>query len=192
MLPLRQPRDFESLDLPGLEASGVDGLGGDRDFASSAGAATRSTAQEGQARGGGDPRVGNAAPDFTLKTLEGQTVRLSDLRGKPVVLNFWATWCPPCRQEMPDLEKAYQKYKDQGIVFLGVDMKEDEATVQEFIQKNGYHWTFVLDPAAQAANAYLVSAIPSTFFIDADGVIRDLQLGAMSGGLLEAKLSKIR
>ncbi len=158
-------------------------LGGNRNITDSA-----ETAQP----RGGDARAGKAAPDFTLKTVDGQTLRLSDLRGKAVVINFWATWCPPCRQEMPDIEKAYQKYKERGVVFLGIDMKEDRATVQDYVQKNGYHWTFLLDPEGQAAGAYLVSAIPSTFFVDADGVIRDVQLGAMSADLLEAKLGKIR
>jgi len=170
-------------------------FGGSRNFTSGA-VASAQTASGAQSSGAPRPnvgiRVGNLAPDFTLKGLDGQTVRLSDFRGKAVLLNFWATWCPPCRQEMPDLEKAYQKYKDQGVVFLGIDMQEDQGTVKQFVQQNGYGWIFAVDSSGQVADTYQAAAIPTSYFIDRDGVIRDTQIGAIPPSLLEAKLAKIR
>ena len=172
-------------------------LGGSKNFTT----ATGSVAQAAQASdlSGGTParrdvgpRVGNVAPDFALKGLDGNVVRLSDLRGKPVLINFWATWCPPCKEEMPTLQAAYQKYRDQGTVFLGVDLKEDAGTIQDFVQKNGYRWTFLLDPEARVSTAYQVSAIPTTYFIDGEGIVRDSHLGAISPATLETKLAKIR
>jgi thiol-disulfide isomerase/thioredoxin len=134
----------------------------------------------------------NLAPDLALKGLDGQLVRLSELRGKPVVVNFWATWCPPCKQEMPDLEKTYQKYRGEGLVFLGVDQMEDLDTVQQFVKENGYSWTFLLDSDGEASKAYRASALPTTYFVDRQGIIRDVQIGAINASQLESKLSKIR
>jgi len=138
------------------------------------------------------PKIGNLAPDFTLKALDGSLVTLSELKGKTVFVNFWATWCPPCKQEMPDLEKAYQKTRDQGIAFLGVNLKEDAGTVQKFVNDNGYHWTILLDSTGQTADSYQVSGIPTSFFIDRNGVVRDMQIGPITEPLLEAKLAKMQ
>jgi len=138
------------------------------------------------------PRVGNLAPDLSLTGLDGQVVQLSELRGKPVVLNFWATWCPPCKQEMPDIEKAYQKYRGEGLVVLGVDQMEDLDTVQKFVKQNGYSWTFLLDSDGEASKVYRASALPTTYFVDRQGIIRDVQVGAINAALLDSKLTKIR
>ncbi len=181
--------------LVGLAMLTVAGcFGGSRNFTAGAAAAAAAPASQSSTSARPDVgiRVGNLAPDFTLKTLDGQTVKLSDYRGKPVLVNFWATWCPPCRQEMPDLEKAYQKYKDQGMVFLGIDMQEDQGTVKNFVQQNGYHWTFAIDADSRVADTYQASAIPTSYFVDKNGIIRDTQIGAITPSLLEAKLSKIR
>ena len=99
-------------------------LGGDKNFTSSASAAPASQAA-GTAHPDVGTKIGNQAPDFTLKTLDGATIHLSDYRGKPVLVNFWASWCPPCKAEMPDIEQSYQKHKDEGYVFLGIDNAED-------------------------------------------------------------------
>jgi len=137
-------------------------------------------------------RVGNRAPDFTLRSLDGSSVRLSDLRGKPVVINFWASWCPPCKEEMPAFQKAYERYRSEGVVFLGVDYREDAATVQRFVQQNGYGWTFLLDSDGQVARSYQVTGVPETYFIDRNGIVRDSQIGPLTPSMLDAKLSKIR
>lgn len=174
-----------------LLASGC--LGGSRNFSPGDGSAAQAlTAQSADVRPDVGPRVGSQTPDFALKGLNGQTVRLSELRGKPVMVNFWATWCPPCRQEMPDIEKAYKKYRDEGIVFLGVDQMEDPDIVQKFVKENGYSWVFLLDSEGEASKQFRASALPTTFFIDRQGVIRDMQIGALTAAQLESKLSKIR
>ncbi len=170
-------------------------FGGSRNFTSGAVASAKTTAGAPSAsspRPDVGIRVGDLAPDFTLQGLDGKPMKLSDYRGKAVLVNFWATWCPPCRMEMPDLEKAYQKYKDQGVVFLGIDMQEDPATVKSFIQQNGYNWSFAVDSDTQVSRTYQASAIPTSYFIDRNGIIRDTQIGAMSSSILESKLSKIR
>jgi peroxiredoxin len=165
-------------------------LGSNRNFTSSASPAGQPTSS---ARADVGPDVGKQAPDFTVKTLDGATLHLSDFRGSPAMINFWATWCPPCKVEMPDIEKSYQSHKGEGLVILGIDMAEDAATVSNFVrQQNHYSWTFILDPDSKASDAYNVDGIPASFFIDRDGVIRDYKLGAMSGAELESKLSKIK
>ncbi|MBI2857346.1 MAG: TlpA family protein disulfide reductase [Chloroflexi bacterium] len=134
------------------------------------------------------PRAGNPAPDFALVDLKGNVVRLSEMKGKVVFINFWASWCGPCRQEMPELEKIYQKYKDRGVVFLGVDIKESPALVRQFVQRGGYNWTFLLDASGAVTSRYGISAIPTSFFVDRDGVIREIYLGAMNKDRMESRL----
>lgn len=137
-------------------------------------------------------QIGNTAPDFSLKALDGSTVKLSELRGKPVMVNFWATWCPPCKEEMPTMEAAYKKAKEQGIEFLGVDVKEDLAVVEKFVKENGYSWTFLLDQDGYAGRQYQITGIPETFFIDRNGVLQARVIGPMSSTVLESRLAKIR
>ena len=137
----------------------------------------------------GRPAVGKPAPDFTLKDLDGNTVSLSDFRGKVVFLNFWATWCPPCRAEMPDIEALHRQYRDQGVVVLGVDLREGEGTVRTYVEGGGYTWTFLLDKTGQVGTQYRVSAIPTSYFIDSEGIIRAVAIGGMTRQTMEAKLA---
>ncbi len=134
--------------------------------------------------------VGEIAPDFTLPDLDGNEVRLSEFRGKVVFVNFWATWCPPCRAEMPDIESLYQEYKDEGLVVIGIDIGEPEATVRRFVQQGGYSWTFVLDSDGAVAANYNIRAIPTSFFIDREGVIQAVNIGAMTKRGMEAMLAE--
>ena len=134
--------------------------------------------------------VGELAPDFTLTDLEGNSVTLSEYRGKVVFINFWATWCPPCRAEMPDIESLYQEYKDKGLVVIGIDIGEPEATVRQFVQRGGYSWTFVLDNTGGVAANYNIRAIPTSFFIDREGVIQAVNIGAMTKRAMEIKLDE--
>lgn len=139
------------------------------------------------------PVVGYPAPDFTLTDLEGKTVRLSDLRGQPVYLNFWATWCPPCREEMPDIQRVYTE-KGQQVRFLAINLTGTEKTVQgvrEFLSAGGYTFPVLLDKDNAVSEQYQVRAIPTSIFIDAAGVIRYRYAGAMSKEMLEAALEKI-
>ena len=134
--------------------------------------------------------IGQQAPDFTLTDLEGNQVRLSDLRGKVVFINFWASWCPPCRAEMPDIETVHQKHKDEGVVVLGVDIQEPEEVVRRFVEEGGYSWTFLLDTTGVVTATYKVSAIPTSFFINRDGMIMSKGVGAMRRPAMEARLAE--
>ncbi len=136
------------------------------------------------------PRIGRLAPDFTLVDLEGNLVTLSDFRGETVFLNFWATWCPPCRAEMPEMEAVYQEYKDKGVVVIGVDVQEAEEEVRQYVQQGGYSWTFVLDTTGEVTVSYKITGIPTSFFIDREGVIQAMNIGAMTKRDMETKLSE--
>ena len=138
------------------------------------------------------PRVGSLAPDFTVKMLTGETVRLSELRGKPVLLNFWATWCPPCREEMPFLQAVYKDRSYQDVLIIAMDRDEDTATINEFMRQNGYTFPVALDPGLSVSDAYQVFAIPTTFLIGRDGVIRLKKIGAfLNKGEIESSLKMI-
>jgi len=139
------PRVLAILLLGALLLAVVGCMGGSRNF-SAAGESKANASPAPAASTSAAPRVGNEAPDFALEDLNGQTVRLSDLRGKPILINFWATWCPPCKEEMPDLEKAYRKYRRPGCgLSWGVDEGEKADTVRRFVQQSSYSWTFLLD-----------------------------------------------
>lgn len=125
------------------------------------------------------------AIDFKLKDLDGNEVALSDFRGKNVYLNFFATWCPPCKAEMPDIEKMYQKYKDKDFVVLAVDLGEDMDTVKSFIEKNNFNFKVLLDSDQSVAEKYSISAIPVSVFIDKKGNVVAKKVGAMTGGEME-------
>ena len=135
------------------------------------------------------PEVGRLAPDFTLVGLDGNQVSLSDFRGKTVFVNFWATWCPPCRAEMPEMEAVYQEYKDRDVVIIGVDIVEPEDTVRQYVQEGGYSWTFVLDTTGEVNNNYRVTSIPTSFFLDREGIIRAVNIGPMNKRAIESTLA---
>ena len=131
--------------------------------------------------------IGEPVPDFILQDLAGQTVRLSDFHGKTVVLNFWATWCPPCRAEMPDLQAAYDERLPAGdFVVLAVDkLVEDSAgAVTDFVDEFGLTFPVVLDGGDDVSRRFNVRGLPATFFIDRDGVLRAKNLGPVFGNLL--------
>lgn len=139
--------------------------------------------------------VGDDAPDFKLEQVNGnndmQTVQLSDLKGKGVMLNFWATYCPPCEAEMPFMEKLYPKYKDEGIEIVAVNLDATELVINRFIDK--YDLTFPVphDSKSQVMDLYDVGPIPSTFFIDKEGKVVDVVNGALTLDKLEGYLQKI-
>ncbi len=137
------------------------------------------------------PVPGHPAPDFALQTLDGQTLQLSDLKGQAVVLNFWASWCPPCRAEMPELEQAYQEHQDNGLVVLGVNQGEQQAVADDFMQQFELTFPVVLDQELVASRNYKVNSLPTTFFIDRNGIIRDQVTGQMNTALLDEKIGSI-
>ena len=136
------------------------------------------------------PAVGRPAPDFTLPTLDGGEFRLSDQRGKPVVLNFWATRCGPCQRELPAIERAAEHYKDV-VVFVAVDQAETIQTVQRFAEKMGLTITVPLDGEQLVGERYDVMGLPTTYFIDADGVIRSVWMGEMNSVILAEHVAGI-
>jgi peroxiredoxin len=118
------------------------------------------------------PDVGAVAPDFTLPTLNGSSVRLSEYRGKIVFVNFWATWCPPCVWEMPSMEALYQRLKGRGFEILAVSIdKQGEAVVRPFVARHGLTFPVLLDPDSATYRLYGLTGLPETFVIDRNGVI---------------------
>ncbi|HXM53543.1 MAG TPA: TlpA disulfide reductase family protein [Candidatus Binatus sp.] len=142
---------------------------------------------------GGSARVGAAAPDFTTQRLDGATVRLSRLRGKPVLLNFWATWCAPCQDEMPLLQQALDQYGDAGLTILAVDYQQTDTNgMQAFLRKVGARFPAVYDPSGQIAAEYGVTVgLPVSIFIDRSGTVEFIQVGQMSDALLQQHLHGI-
>jgi peroxiredoxin len=137
------------------------------------------------------PAVGRLAPDFTLETLDGETFRLGDHLGKtPIVLNYWATWCGPCRREIPVLQAAHEHYEGD-ILFLGVDQGEDPAVVQAYVDEMGMTFTIPMDAEQAAAERYNIHGLPTTFFIDRDGIIRVVWSGEMNSVTLAENIAKI-
>lgn len=120
------------------------------------------------------------AIDFKLKDLNGKELSLSDLKGKKVFLNFWATWCPPCKAEMPEIEKLYQETKNSDLVIVAVEIGEPLSTVKPFIDQNNYNFKVLLDSDQSVAAKYGISAIPTSFFIDKEGNIVSKNTGAMN------------
>jgi peroxiredoxin len=116
--------------------------------------------------------------DFSLKTLEGKTITLSQLKGKVVFLNFWATWCPPCRAEMPSMEILYQRFKNAGLEFVAVDIMESAGEVQNFLKDNPYTFPIALDTNGNVSSQYGIQAVPATFIIDRDNTIIFSAVGA--------------
>ena len=112
------------------------------------------------------------ATDFTLMNVQGESVTLSQYHGKVVILNFWATWCPPCREEMPSMERLYRKYKDQGLVILAVSADENgKKAVSQFLQRTPYSFPILLDSDSVAQNTYGVFRFPESFIIDREGIV---------------------
>ncbi len=138
------------------------------------------------------PRTGFLAPDFTLETLDGKTMTLSNLRGQVVVINLWATWCPPCRAEMPALERVWNDYRDQGLVILAVNQRESAARVGAFVEELGLTFPVLLDPNGTVGARYQLRAYPTTFFVGRDGVIQDVVLGGpMAETLIASKVTAL-
>jgi peroxiredoxin len=137
------------------------------------------------------PVVGARAPDFTATTLDGETIILDELRGQPVVLNFWATWCGYCRYQMPFLQAASEE-KANEMEFIGINIRENIDKVRQVIEYEGIDYTIVLDGNGAVANSYNVRPIPATFFLDEQGIIKQIKIGAfMSQSELMAALEDI-
>jgi cytochrome c biogenesis protein CcmG, thiol:disulfide interchange protein DsbE len=140
------------------------------------------------------PQEGFLAPDFTLESLEGRQVNLSALRGKVVVVNLWASWCPPCRAEMPALDKLYDANRARGLEVLAVNAtnQDSERDARAFVQQLGLSFPILLDRAGTAGQRYLLRSLPTTIFIDRRGVIRSIVVGGpMSEALIRSKIENL-
>jgi len=120
------------------------------------------------------------ASDFKLKDLDGKELSLSDLKGKKVFLNFWATWCPPCIEEMPEIQKLYEETKDSDLVIVAVEIQEPLNEVKSFIQDNKYSFKVLLDSDQSVATKYNITSIPTSYFIDIDGNIISKSIGPLN------------
>ncbi|MBN2077115.1 MAG: redoxin domain-containing protein [Dehalococcoidales bacterium] len=125
-----------------------------------------------------DLSIGSKAPDFELYDLDEGVHKLSDYKGAPVLLNFWATWCGPCRNEMPHLEEVYEEWKDDDLTFFAVNIGESSTDVVSFLDYFGFTMPVLLDSAKTVSRRYGVSGIPTTYFIDEDGIIQNKVVGA--------------
>ena len=135
-------------------------------------------------------QLGIAAPDFSLETMDGEMVALSDYLGMPVMINFWATWCPPCTAEMPLIDEFAELYVDE-LVVLAVNAGEKEADVRDFSEAYDFHMTFLLDPANSTAAKYYVFGYPSSVFVDDAGLLQAMHVGELDDNLLSDYLNEI-
>ena len=140
--------------------------------------------------GGGPLKVGDLAYDFALNDVNGSLIQLSDLAGQPVIINFWATWCAPCRVEMPELEAAYQAYQEEELVILALDQQESAEDVAAFFEELGLNFTAVLDAEGTVSERYGVASIlPTTFFINGEGKVTAIHRGPMVQSQIEGYLA---
>jgi cytochrome c biogenesis protein CcmG/thiol:disulfide interchange protein DsbE len=137
------------------------------------------------------PQENHPAPDFALSDLDGATVQLSALRGQVVLINVWATWCPPCRAEMPMIEAAYTQYRDQGFTVLAVNQREDARTVAAYMGESRLSFPALLDRDGAVSTAYRANVLPSSFFIDRAGVVRAVYRGPMSRGVIAGTVEQL-
>lgn len=137
------------------------------------------------------PLPNHPAPDFTLDTLNGESIRLADLRGDVVLINIWASWCAPCRAEMPMIQAAAQRYADQDLHILAVNQAENPQTVQQFLQKHGLSFGALLDRDGSVSHQYHARALPATFFVDRNGIIRTVYYGQLTNSVLNGTLEQL-
>lgn len=121
------------------------------------------------------------APDFSLQSLDGSTVRLSDLKGQVVLINFWATWCAPCREEMPLLDAIYQKYNRLGVELLGINVEDDASGARKYLNETPVTFPILFDPDGRVSKQYQVKAMPSTILVDRHGNVRHIHYGYKPG-----------
>ena len=135
--------------------------------------------------------TGNQARDFALKSLDGSKVTLSEFQGDVALINFWASWCSPCRAEIPDFEGAYQAHKDEGFVILGLNEQEAPQVIGPFIEELGMTYPVLLDEQGQVMREYRVLGLPTSLLVDRNGVIQVRHTGTLAAAQLESHLTKL-
>lgn len=136
------------------------------------------------------PQTGGAAPEIEVTNTKGRTVALTDFAGEPVVINFWATWCPPCRAELPVFDKLAKEYRKK-ISFMMIDLGEEKDKVTSFVKKGGFSFPVYFDPLGKAGAAYSVRAIPQTVVIDADGNVAATHVGSLNEKTLRGLIAPV-
>ncbi|NOY97760.1 MAG: TlpA family protein disulfide reductase [Chloroflexi bacterium] len=140
------------------------------------------------------PQKGFLTPEFTLQTLDGKSATISDLRGQVVLINFWASWCPPCRAEMPAIQNTYEEYREQGFTVLAVNMTAQDqlSDVTQFVSEYSLTFPILLDPDGSVAQTYQVRSLPTSFFVGRDGVIREVVIGGpMAEALIRSRVEEL-
>ncbi len=130
------------------------------------------------------------APDLTLSTLDGKTMSLKELRGQVVLINFWATWCQPCRAEMQDIQAAYRQHPN-GFVVLAVNNEEGDVPIRDFVSQFNLTFPILLDSDGAVAREYRVQGLPTSYFIDRSGIVRAANIGAMNRAYIEAQIASL-
>lgn len=137
------------------------------------------------------PIIGGLAPDFTLTNLKGESISLSQFKGQPVIINFWATWCIPCLKEMPVLQTAFEAHKNDGLIILGINRAETEDLVKPFISESEITFEILYDVEAGVNQTYLVSGLPRTIFINRQGIIKNIHIGELQETLLQGYIDNL-
>jgi len=138
-----------------------------------------------------DPAPGSIAPDFTLTSVDGELISLRQFRGKPVLVNFWATWCGPCQIEMPAIQSRFEQFKEDGLIVLAVDFDESAESVGAFRDEFALTFELLLDPGGTVQKLYRNRSYPASFFIDPQGVIQVQHIGVMTEGQLDSYLEQV-
>ncbi|UOY93232.1 redoxin domain-containing protein [Ectobacillus sp. JY-23] len=156
----------------------------------------KQTIQAEEAMATAGPEIGKPAPDFELQALDGSKVKLSALKGKKVILNFWATWCPPCKEEMPDMQKYYTAHQND-VVIVAVNYTVSERAngqekVRTFASENGLTFPILLDTQSTVSNTYKVISLPTSYFVDEKGIVRQKYIGPMSEAFMEQTIKNMQ
>lgn len=131
------------------------------------------------------------APDFTITSFEGETITLSKLRGQVVIINFWASWCPPCREEAPYLEATWRKYQDQGVVFIGVDYVDTEKEAQAYLEEFDITYFNGPDLGTRISHDYRMDGVPETYYVAKNGELRGVKIGPLAAPELDEKIEEL-